>query len=127
MAFAEGDCQTQRVRVLIADASPAVRSALELTLSGASHTELVGAVADGPALIHQCASLQPDVVLLDLLIPGVDPQSIRAAHPGVHIVALSSHRSDRVAALRAGADAFVCKGDHPERLHAILRLLADYP
>lgn len=121
--------KTEPVRVLIADDSAAVCSALELALSGQEGIELVGVAADWTELGDLVGVSQPDVVLLDWGLPGNDGaarlRALRLACPVVRVVALSACPGDRQAALLAGADAFVSKADHPDRLHAVLRTLAE--
>ena len=117
------------MRVLIADDAPAVRSALELALNGHDGIEVVGEAADWSALGERSRSSHPDVVLLDWALPGSEGMTLlpalRLACPGVRVVALGVRPGDRQAALGAGADAFVSKADHPDRLHAALRSLAE--
>ena len=117
------------MRVLIADQAPAVRSALALALGGHPGIEVVGEAADGAALLEACGSGRPDVVLLDWGLPGNDAgrlaRRLRGWRAGVRIVALSVRPDDRAPALRAGADAFVSKADHPDALHTALRTLSE--
>ena len=117
------------MRALIADDAPAVRSALELALSDHDGIEVVGEAADWTTLNERLRTTQPDVVLLDWGLPGNADGTVlcavRRVCRGVRVVALSARPDDRQAALRAGADAFVSKADHPECLHAALRVLAD--
>lgn len=123
------------MRVLLADDSPEVRSALRLLLEQLDGYEIVGEAADTPALLSDCEALRPDVVLLDWELPGAqvfaegEPlrfgavSALRALLPGVRVVALSVIPHVTGEALSAGADAFVCKSDPPSRLVETLAAL----
>ena len=77
--------------------------------------EIVGEAADGAGAIEQAASLRPDVVVMDLVMPGVDgidaTVRIKAANPDVEIVAITSFVEEAriVAALEAGASGFLLR------------------
>jgi DNA-binding NarL/FixJ family response regulator len=112
------------VRVLIADDEPRVRSALRLLLRyypGVVVTDEADSV--GHAL-ELTARWRPDLVLLDWELPGRHGSAVleelRAARQGVVVIALSGRPEARRAALDAGVDAFVSKGDPPERLLSML-------
>ncbi len=107
-------------RVLIADDRFHVRSALRLLL----RERLGVTVIDEAVTLEQALELasmeEPDLVLLDWELSaqgGVTALvGLRTARPGLAIIALSSRPEARRAALAAGADAFVSKGDPPEQL-----------
>ena len=109
-----------KMRVLIADDQPQVCSALRLLL----RVKLGAATACEASNVEQALELagveQPDLVLLDWELPAQGGAAVlvglRAAHPGLAVIALSSRPEARQAALEAGADAFVSKGEPPERL-----------
>jgi DNA-binding response OmpR family regulator len=70
----------------------------------------------------------PDLLLLDWRLPGPKAShwidALRTICPGLHIVALSGHSGARLAALEAGADAFVCKCGPPDGLLSVIERLA---
>ncbi len=107
---------TRPVRLLIVDDMPQVWQDLAFLLSLAGHIEVVGEAADGQEAIRLVAALSPDVVLMDLAMPGLDgfqaTRAIKARWPACRVVALSVHGypAARQAAFRAGVDAFVEKG-----------------
>ncbi|CAN5732360.1 response regulator transcription factor [soil metagenome] len=110
------------IRVLIADDHAVVRSGLEQLLATAEDLELVGLAADGDEAVAMAASAGPDVVLMDLSMPGLDgigaTRAITAAHPEVAVVVLTSF-SDRqriLDALDAGAVGYVLKHAGPDEL-----------
>jgi DNA-binding NarL/FixJ family response regulator len=123
------------MRVLVADDQATVRSALRWLLKEQPGFHVVGEVIKGEKLLDQAAAVQPDLVLLDWELCGLSPALNRAAGQGrrrlldsLHalksrpkVIVLSSRPEMHQAALDAGADAFVSKGDPPARLLAILR------
>jgi DNA-binding NarL/FixJ family response regulator len=114
------------VSVLIADSRVHARSAMRLLLAQEPDVVVVGEAADVDAAISAIAVCRPDVVLLDWELTRPSPErnrdaaldSLRVASPGSFVIALSGLPEARHEALAAGADAFVSKGDPPERLLA---------
>ena len=92
--------------------------------------EIVGEAADGDAAIEAATVLQPDVVVMDLLMPGVDgidaTARIKADHPDMEIVAITSFVEEAriVAALEAGAAGFLLKDAEADELAAAIRSAA---
>ncbi len=118
----------ERIRILIADDQPQVRSALRLLLKQQSGTTVVGEAGDAGQLLELVVELQPDLVLLDWELPGQDSSAtlaqLRAVRSGLRAIALSGRPEARETAMAAGADGFVSKGDPPERLVAELYAVA---
>ena len=116
-----------RIRVLIADDQTAVRNALKFFLLAFDDLELVGESADGEQAIQMCVQTQPDVVLMDLLMPRMDGASatraIRQYCPRVQVVALTSLDEDELAqsALEAGAVGCLLKNVSAEELAGAIR------
>ena len=110
------------MRVLLADDQTRVRSALRLLLEQEPGLSVVGEAAEAEDLLAQVEATQPDLVLLDWELPGLRTDDwlsvIRALCPQLKVIALSGQPEARRAALSAGADAFVSKGEPPERLLA---------
>jgi CheY-like chemotaxis protein len=111
--------------VYLADAKLEERSALRLLLLDLK-MEVVGEAADWPTTLAQMPILCPDILLVDwdLLskVPRVDFQEIRKACKGALVIVLLSRLEARQqAALSAGADAFISKGETPERVAEHLR------
>lgn len=104
-----------QIRVMIVDDHAMVRSGLGAFLHAAPDLELVGEACDGEEAIRMCAELQPDVVLMDLVMPNVDgPTAIRAitgSQPNVRIIALTSFPEEDLLqrALQAGALSYLLK------------------
>ena len=110
------------MRVLIADDRSQVRSALRLLLTQQPDLVVVGEAVDAGQALALTEQRRPDLVLLDWDLPGrgdaLSPAGLRALRPELSVVALSGRPEARRAALDAGADLFVSKGDPPERLLA---------
>lgn len=108
------------IRVLIADDHAIVRTGLAQLLGTADDLELVGEAADGAQAVTMAAELAPDVVLMDLSMPGTDgiaaTGQIVAANPEVHVLVLTSFsdQSRILDALQAGAEGYLLKHSEPE-------------
>jgi two-component system response regulator DesR len=110
------------MRVLLADDQAKVRSALRLRLEQEPGINVVGEATEADELLAQVGAARPDIVLLDWELPGLPRNdalsALRARCPHLKVIALSGRPEARRAALEAGADAFVSKGDPPEQLLA---------
>ena len=110
----QGQCAAP-IRVLIVDDHSVVRSGLGAFLSVYDDLELVGEAGSGEEVVALCASANPDVVLMDLVMPGMDgadaTAAIRVACPAVQVIALTSFPEDNLVnrALQAGAIAYLLK------------------
>jgi len=104
-----------RIRVVLADDHRLFREGLRTLLDQQPHLEVVGEAADGTSLLARVPAWRPDVVLMDVSMPGLNgleaTRRLRAEHPGVAVVVLSMHADHRfvVEALRAGALGYVLK------------------
>lgn len=122
----------RQIRILLADDQSKVRSALRLLVEQEPGLIIVGEATEAENLLAQVEATQPDLVLLDWELPGLqtdDPSTdsgqgrlstLRTLCPGLKVIALSGQPEARRAALAAGADAFVSKGDPPEQLLATI-------
>jgi NarL family two-component system response regulator YdfI len=105
----------EKIRVVIADDHPIVRTGLRLMLGMKEGIELVGEAADGVAAIHLVSSLQPDVVLMDLRMPAMDGweaiERIRAEWPHIAIIVLTTYDEDELMlrSLQAGVRGYLLK------------------
>jgi DNA-binding NarL/FixJ family response regulator len=113
------------MRVLIADDQPDVRSALRLLLLEEPGVSAVNEAVNSQELFASIHMERPDLLVLDWELPGAAVSEflphLRNGYTGMSIVVLNSRPQTRKAALAAGADDFVCKGDPPDRLLAVLR------
>ena len=115
------------VRLLVVDDHPVVRQGLRTFLETRSDFEVVGEAGDGETAVAEAARLRPDVILMDLAMPGVDGLEaigrIRVADPAARILVLTSFASaDQVLpALRAGAAGYLLKDAAPAEVEAAIR------
>ena len=104
------------LRVIVADDHPVYREGLALVLGSLPGVTVVGEASDGDEAVALAERLVPDVVLMDLSMPGTNgieaTRRIMASTPGVHVLVLSMHEGadSVVAALRAGARGYLVKG-----------------
>ena len=104
------------IRVLLVDDSDQVRADLRAALALCQGIEIAGEASNGETAVERERALSPDVVLMDLGMPGVDgfeaSRRIKARRPPCRIVALTVHagEEERRRASQAGIDAFVIKG-----------------
>ncbi|GAA4849199.1 response regulator transcription factor [Actinomycetospora corticicola] len=117
-------------RVLVVDDHAVVRQGLVALISTVSDLEVVGEARDGDEAVERAGTLRPDVVLMDLSMPGTDGATatgrIRAAAPDVRVLVLTSFADQRhvLAALDAGADGYLLKHAEPETILEGLRQVA---
>jgi DNA-binding NarL/FixJ family response regulator len=106
-----------RIRVLIVDDHEAARRSLRSTLSSSVKIEVVGESADGEEAVKRADELRPDIVLLDISLPGISgieaARLIAKVSAHSRIIFVSQHDSVRIAkdALRVGAHGYVVKSD----------------
>ena len=116
----------RRIRILIADDHQLVIEAVRAAFVDAEDIEVVGEAMSTAAVLSKVSRLRPDVVLLDLGMPGEDGMSclrtLRASHPKIKVIILSGTDDNRLrgAALSSGASAFVSKLVDPRDLAGIV-------
>src|SRR5207302_8866367 len=115
-----------RIRVLIADDHPLFRDGMHGLLDSLAETEVVASPTTGAEAITQARALQPDVILMDIKMPGLNgieaTRAIVAASPHISILMVTMLEDDEsvFAAMLAGARGYVLKGpNHAEILLAI--------
>ncbi|HJQ28989.1 MAG TPA: response regulator transcription factor [Rubrobacter sp.] len=118
------------VRVLVADDHAVFRHGLKALLDSEPGIELVGEAASGRQVVESAATLAPDVVLMDLQMPGINgieaTRRILQTNPRVGIVVLTMFEDDDsvFSAMRAGARGYVLKGGEPSEILEVLRAVA---
>jgi DNA-binding NarL/FixJ family response regulator len=120
---------TQTIRVLLVDDQPTIRQGLRLRLSCEPDLEIVGEAEDGYSAVEAAVALGPDVIVLDISMPGMDgftaAQEIRAASEArIVMLSLRDDDSSRCRAEMSGAHAFVSKHEPTDRLVETIRDIA---
>src|SRR5512136_2136833 len=117
----------RQIRLVIVDDHVVVRSGLSAFLLAFDDLRLVGEAGNGEEAVRLCRQIQPDVVLMDLVMPGMDgiaaTKTIKEGCPNVQIVALTSFgEEERVqAVLKAGAIGYLLKNVSAQELVAAIR------
>jgi DNA-binding NarL/FixJ family response regulator len=118
------------IRVLLADDQPLLRMGFRMILSAQPDLEVVGEAVDGADAVRQTRALRPDVVLMDVRMPGTDgiqaTEEIVGAGQGSRVLILTTFDLDEYAfaGLRAGASGFVLKDVPPAELIGAIRAVA---
>ncbi|MCC7362119.1 MAG: response regulator transcription factor [Anaerolineales bacterium] len=117
------------IRVLIADDHPVFRFGLKALLGAAPDLEVTGEAADGEQAVALAANLQPDVVVMDLNMPGLSgleaTRQILQTSPHIGILVVTMFDDDSVfAAMQAGARGYLLKGTEPEATVRAIRTVA---
>jgi DNA-binding NarL/FixJ family response regulator len=106
------------VRVLLIEDNDVFRHALEVLLTLGTDIEIAGSLPDGNDVVERCRELEPDVVLVDYRLPGIDgvqvTRLLRESAPGVAVVSLTAAAGEREVAALLEAGAVSCLGkDRP--------------
>ena len=118
------------IRVLVADDHPIVRGGIVALLAAATDIEVVGEAADGLAAVALAIELEPDIVLMDLRMPGLAGDEatarIQAVHPDIRVVILTTYESDAsiLTAIEAGASGYLLKAAPQDEILAGIRSVA---
>lgn len=118
------------LRVLIADDHPVVRGGLSALLASVDGFEVVGEAADGESAVRETQLLRPDVVLMDVRMPGVDgveaTRRIRDAAPAAAVLVLTMYDDDATVftAMQAGARGYLLKGAAQDDILGAIRAVA---
>jgi DNA-binding NarL/FixJ family response regulator len=118
------------IRILLVDDDDLMRAGLKAVLSSDAAIEVVGEAGDGRAAVEQANALRPDVVLMDVRMPGLDgisaTREVLATSPTVKVAVLTTFEQDDYifGALSAGASGFLLKRTKPEELIAAIHAIA---
>lgn len=122
----------KKIRLLIVEDHPTVRSGIRVLLREAAEIEVVGEAGDGGQALELAAQLLPDLILLDLELPVLRGDAVmrrvRQAHPGMGVLVLSSHNDPEYvrSMVAGGALGYLLKEDAPDSLvKAIRGVMAD--
>jgi DNA-binding NarL/FixJ family response regulator len=119
------------IRILVVDDHAIVRDGLQRLLDGVDGFEVVGTAADGAEAETEAARTRPDVVLMDLSMPGVDgveaTRRLTDASPELKVVVLTTFADQRriLDALGAGASGYLLKDAEPDEVIAAVRTVVD--
>ena len=121
---------SEAIRLLLADDHAVVRSGLRLLLEAQPDLVIVGEAENGEEAIRRTAELQPDVVLMDIEMPGMNgieaARRIKVQSPGTSVLALTMYEDDQYffEMLRAGASGYVPKRAAPDELASAIRAVS---
>ncbi|RNL77822.1 response regulator [Nocardioides marmorisolisilvae] len=115
------------IRVVLADDHPVVLGGLRALLESLGTYDVVGEATDGEQAVRAVAEHEPDVVLMDIRMPGIDgleaTARVRAANPGTAVLVLTMFDDDDTvfAAMRAGAQGYLLKGAAQDEIDRAIR------
>ena len=118
------------IRLLIADDHALFREGLRALLAATPDLQVVGEAADGEVALAQAATLAPDVILMDIHMPGLNgieaTRCLLAQQPGLGVIMVTMLEDDAslFAAMRAGARGYVLKGAHHDDILQAIRAVA---
>lgn len=118
---------SKKIRLMLVDDHDMVRAGLRALLRGHSEMEVVGEAADGEQAISLAKTLAPDVVLMDIALPGINgieaTRRIRAENPGVQVLVVTAHDSPEYffELMKAEAVGYVLKEATPDDLYTAIR------
>ena len=118
------------IRVMVADDHPIVRGGIVALLTAAGDIEVVAEASDGVEAVRLAGEHLPDVILMDLRMPGLDGDEatarILSAHPSTRVVILTTYESDAsiLTAIEAGASGYLLKAAPQEEILAGVRSVA---
>jgi DNA-binding NarL/FixJ family response regulator len=121
---------SEQIRVLVVDDDALVRAGLTMLLAGVDDIEIVGEAADGGEVEDAVAEHQPDVVLMDIRMPGMDglaaTEIVRTRDGSPEVIVLTTFDADDhvLSALRAGASGFLLKDTSPADIVRAIRAVA---
>jgi DNA-binding NarL/FixJ family response regulator len=118
------------LRIVLADDHVTVRHGLKLLIEGQLDMKVIAEASDGAAAVQQTLDLQPDVVVMDISMPGMNglvaTRTLKQKHPKIAIITLTRHGDDAYLQelLRAGVSGYVLKQSAPSELLQAIRVAA---
>ncbi len=115
------------MKILVSDDDALIREGLRILLSMENDMEVVGAAKNGQEALELCAELKPDIVLMDIRMPGADgikgTKMIKERYPFVHVVMLTTFVDEEyiAEAVKNGAEGYILKNQSPESIAESLR------
>jgi DNA-binding NarL/FixJ family response regulator len=120
-----------RIKLMIADDHKLFREGLKALLAVTEDIEIIGEAEDGDAAVKKCRELQPDIILMDINMPGLNgvqaTHQIVKEHPQTGIIMLTMLEDDASVfnAMRAGARGYLLKGADPDEVLSVIRAVAE--
>jgi two-component system response regulator NreC len=120
----------KKTRILLADDHALMRAGIRALLEKQDDMEVIGEAAEGQEALQKVAELRPDVVLMDIAMPGMNgieaTERLKSQHPDVHILVLTMLEDERYffQVVQAGASGFIAKGALPDELLSAVRAVA---
>lgn len=115
------------IRAMVIDSREAMREGLRMMLSGDERITVIGAVSDGQEAVHRLKDLSPDIVVMDIAMPGTDGieaiRKLKEARTNIGIIVLSDDRKCLVPAIKAGAVGFLSRDISRAELGAAIQLI----
>jgi len=122
---------TPKARLLVVDDHAFMRVAINAILTRDSSLEVVGEAQDGQEAIERCRELHPDLILMDVSMPGMNgleaTRNIKAQSPETSVLILTAHADHSLLmdAVKAGAAGYVLKGENPDHVLDAVRAVLD--
>jgi DNA-binding NarL/FixJ family response regulator len=114
-----------KMQILVVDDQPRARQSMKALLGAMYQVDQLREAADGTEAIHLVEEFQPDLIMMDARMPGMNGlealRRIKAKWPKIKIIVLSMYPEFNTEALAAGADAFISKSDPPKNLRETLK------
>lgn len=120
----------EQITILVADDHPIVRDGLKAILGTQFDFQVVGEAADGIELVRKALQLKPDLILMDLQMPGMDgAEALKAIHavaPGLNAIVLTAFDTDEriIGAVQAGARGYLLKGAPRDEIFNAVRIVS---
>jgi two-component system response regulator NreC len=121
----------KKTRILLADDHALLRAGIRALLEKQDDMEIVGEAADGREALQKIAELQPDVIVMDIAMPGMGgieaTKRIKSQYPHVQVLALTMLEDERYffEIIQAGASGFIVKGALPDEFLSAVRAVAE--
>ncbi len=119
------------IKLIVADDHRLFREGLKALLSVTDDIEVIGEAEDGDSVVEKCSLQQPDIILMDINMPGLNgiqaTQRILEKHPQTDIIILTMLEDDASIfnAMRAGARGYLLKGSDPNEVLSVIRAVAE--
>ena len=119
--------EVDAIRAMVIDSREAMREGLRMMLGGDERITVIGAVGDGQEAVERLKELSPDIVVMDISMPGTDGletlRKLKGARANIGIIVLSDDRKFLVPAVKAGAVGFLSRNISRSELAAAIQLI----